>query len=213
MAFEIDFLVSHDAETIITELKRVAVELGKPTLSAADIDTHSRVTYDIVRKQFGGLRNALIAAGLAPGRFTNASDVDLIKLVAEVWEITRRESGRRPRTGDLIRYGIPVSAMTIIKRFGSWKNAMVAAAQWSQLASGGAAPEGLKVQTIRRVIPVATRYLILKRDTYRCQICNRAGVELEVDHIVPVSQGGSDNVDNLQTACRDCNRGKGGQLQ
>jgi hypothetical protein len=210
MAFEIDFLVSHDAESIIAELKRVAAELGKPTLSAVDIDTHSRVKYHMVLKQFGGLRKALVAAGLAPSRFTNSSDDELLQLVADVWKMTLRDAGRRPRTGDLIKYGIPVSAITIIKRFGSWKKALVATAQRS---SGESVPAGLKVESVRRVIPVAKRFLIMKRDKYRCRICNRSGVELEVDHIVPVSQGGSDRMDNLQTACRDCNRGKGGQLQ
>jgi len=33
-------------------------------------------------------------------------------------------------------------------------------------------------------------------------------VVLEVDHIKPVSSGGSNDTDNLITACFDCNRGK-----
>jgi 5-methylcytosine-specific restriction endonuclease McrA len=36
----------------------------------------------------------------------------------------------------------------------------------------------------------------------------RSAIELEVDHKVPVAQGGSDALDNLQTLCVDCNRGK-----
>ena len=31
---------------------------------------------------------------------------------------------------------------------------------------------------------------------------------LEVDHITPVSKGGTDDIMNLVTSCRDCNRGK-----
>lgn len=64
----------------------------------------------------------------------------------------------------------------------------------------------------RSLLTPALRYKVLRRDGYRCQICGRSakdGVELEVDHIVPVSRGGKTEMSNLQTLCRECNRGKG----
>ncbi len=33
-------------------------------------------------------------------------------------------------------------------------------------------------------------------------------MKLEVDHIMPVSRGGSDDISNLQLLCFECNRGK-----
>jgi len=209
MAFEIDFLVEYDAASIIAELQRVATLLGKTNVSAQDLDAHGRVKYHMVAQHFGSLRRALEAAGLRPSRFTNATDEELLKLVADLWTITLRESGRRPRTIEVAKYGLPVAVATIIKRFGSWKRALLGAAN---LASGEAVA-GRRVASVRRAIPVGKRFLVIKRDRYRCKICNRSGVELEVDHIVPVSQGGSDRLDNLQTACLECNRGKGGKLQ
>lgn len=55
------------------------------------------------------------------------------------------------------------------------------------------------------------RFSIFKRDAFACQYCGRTPpvVVLEIDHIVAVSSGGKDNLDNLITACFDCNRGKG----
>jgi hypothetical protein len=53
------------------------------------------------------------------------------------------------------------------------------------------------------------RYQVLKRDR-RCQLCG-AGPEsspLQVDHIVPRSQGGTNEIENLQVLCAVCNRGK-----
>ncbi|MBW3608711.1 MAG: HNH endonuclease [Actinobacteria bacterium] len=47
-----------------------------------------------------------------------------------------------------------------------------------------------------------TRSMVLYRDASRCQLCNRAAVE--VDHIVPVAEGGSDRPSNLRSLCRDC---------
>lgn len=53
----------------------------------------------------------------------------------------------------------------------------------------------------------------MKRDKFRCTYCGKTGqdAELEIDHIVPVSKGGSHHVSNLTTACRECNQGKGSQ--
>lgn len=57
------------------------------------------------------------------------------------------------------------------------------------------------------------RFTVLMRDEFRCQYCGRspktdADVILEVDHIIPRSNGGLDTITNLVTACRECNQGK-----
>ena len=49
---------------------------------------------------------------------------------------------------------------------------------------------------------------ILKRDDYTCAYCGSRGGILEVDHIHPVSKGGSHEDVNLTTACLPCNRSK-----
>lgn len=72
-----------------------------------------------------------------------------------------------------------------------------------------------KRQNERSKMTLSLRYDILARDNFRCCVCGRSsdsGVELEVDHIVPISKGGETTYENLQTLCRDCNRGKGAKL-
>lgn len=49
---------------------------------------------------------------------------------------------------------------------------------------------------------------VFKRDDYTCRYCGKKGGILEVDHIVPFSKGGSDDLSNLATSCRHCNRQK-----
>lgn len=49
---------------------------------------------------------------------------------------------------------------------------------------------------------------IFSRDGNRCKHCG-ATDNLTIDHITPVSKGGSDNPENLQTLCRSCNSKKG----
>lgn len=54
------------------------------------------------------------------------------------------------------------------------------------------------------------RFQALQRDAFTCQYCGRKApdVVLEVDHVIPRSSGGSDSLENLRTACRECNQGK-----
>ncbi len=62
----------------------------------------------------------------------------------------------------------------------------------------------------RKPLSKSVRFEVFKRDSFTCQYCGRTApdVILEVDHIVPVAKGGTDEILNLVTSCRECNRGK-----
>lgn len=53
-----------------------------------------------------------------------------------------------------------------------------------------------------------TRFEVLRRDNYTCRYCRSDNNELTIDHVVPVSLGGSDKPENLVACCKDCNAGK-----
>lgn len=62
----------------------------------------------------------------------------------------------------------------------------------------------------RRKLSDKKRFMVMERDGFKCRYCGATADEarLEVDHVVPVSKGGGDDMDNLVTACRECNSGK-----
>jgi HNH endonuclease len=64
----------------------------------------------------------------------------------------------------------------------------------------------------RLPIPKRIRFAVFKRDGFTCQYCGAhpPDVILEIDHIEPISEGGSNDESNLATACTSCNRGKAG---
>ncbi|OUL33076.1 hypothetical protein BV372_17795 [Nostoc sp. T09] len=60
-------------------------------------------------------------------------------------------------------------------------------------------------------MPLSIRFAVLQRDDHKCVSCGQSPpqVTLEVDHKKPFSKGGSNDMNNLQTLCFHCNRGKG----
>ena len=61
-----------------------------------------------------------------------------------------------------------------------------------------------------RPISGSIRYEVLKRATFRCELCGISADEknLEVDHIHPKSLGGKDELTNFQALCYTCNASK-----
>ncbi|OGW37209.1 MAG: hypothetical protein A2Y97_11580 [Nitrospirae bacterium RBG_13_39_12] len=76
-----------------------------------------------------------------------------------------------------------------------------------------------RVPTLGRGISPQLRNEILERNGFTCQLCgagpgdrdpfnpNRK-LRLHIDHIVPISQGGSNDKDNLRVLCSVCNQGR-----
>jgi hypothetical protein len=48
------------------------------------------------------------------------------------------------------------------------------------------------------------RYEVLSRDEHKCQICLKSFPTLELHHLIPLKQNGSDSPDNLISVCRKC---------
>lgn len=64
----------------------------------------------------------------------------------------------------------------------------------------------------RRVAGPRLRFRVFQRDRFKCVFCGSSpdqdGVKLQADHVIPWSRGGLTVLENLRTACAECNVGK-----
>ena len=75
--------------------------------------------------------------------------------------------------------------------------------------------ETKKFRNITRNIPQETKYKVLRRDNCVCQICkkNISDEEINFDHIIPWSKGGSSDVSNIRLLCSECNKSRGNSFE
>ena len=61
-----------------------------------------------------------------------------------------------------------------------------------------------------RYIPFKIKMRVVRRDNYTCQHCGKhlKDDEVEFDHKIPISLGGSSEEHNIRLTCFDCNREK-----
>lgn len=65
----------------------------------------------------------------------------------------------------------------------------------------------------RKKFPKFSRDNIYERDKGKCQYCGHKVLrhEFSYEHVIPRSQGGQTNWENIVVACTDCNQKKGGR--
>jgi len=71
--------------------------------------------------------------------------------------------------------------------------------------------ESADIQQSREAIPEEIRFAVWRRDGGKCVKCG-SKKNLEFDHIIPVSKGGSNTERNIQILCEKCNREKSAKI-
>lgn len=222
------------ATELIEDIQSVAERLNKKTFNSNEYAKVGKYPKDLMFHRFGTWNSALIAAGLIPfdhplGSHNNKiSEYQCLEEIERIWI----ELGRQPTTTDIKQGLSKYSLHTFERRFGSWRKALeffvaymngeleveqpteneVTAQEKTALPQIENKDEF--VHKTKRDIGLRTRFLVMKRDDFKCCMCGRSpatthGLELHIDHIIPWSKGGETVIDNLQTLCSDCNLGKG----
>ena len=111
--------------------------------------------------------------------------------------------------------GLPVTARGIQYILGKLKiGRNLSEARRLGIATGRVTYEPLrkaiKSVELRKGISLKLRFEILKRDKFRCVLCGQDAKEtkLVIDHILPVTWGGTNDTANLRTTCSACNHGR-----
>lgn len=199
-------------EELLTDLRSVAVSLGKKTVGQKEYRQFGKYDDSTASNRFGSWNKALLAAGLAVSNEVNISDHRLFENLLVLWQ----HYGRQPRRAELARAPSTISQGPYSRRFGSWSAALAAFVEYAN-GSGGDAPLAQDAPVNRRETgrepSLRLRWRVLQSDRFTCRACGASPalspqVELHVDHIVPWSKGGMTVLENLQTLCSVCNLGK-----
>ena len=83
---------------------------------------------------------------------------------------------------------------------------------FERLAAKFSAEQSDSIKYERTRIPENVRIEVWRRDQGRCAGCG-SRENLEYDHIVPVSRGGSNTARNVELLCEVCNRSKSDRIK
>ncbi len=203
-------------QELIADVRRIASELNLLTLTIDLYNERGKYSSTTLTRRFGNWPKVLTLAELSPSRSPlNISHLELMKNLEKVWRIL----GKQPRYQDMNSPISDYSSGTYENRYGSWNQALevfvdeVTKADFEsrskvilpRIKGGG--------HQTSRSINYRLRYLVLRRDDFKCQYCGRSpsttpGLELELDHVVPWSAGGETTLENLRSSCSECNIGK-----
>lgn len=220
-------LISHievsDIE-LLEDLYNTAKNLGQNTITVTQYRQLGKHSSNLIIRRFDKWEIALLKAGLNPTGFRSSVTIqELLEEIERVWV----QLGRQPTTTDIKNGVSKFSRNSYTRKFGSWRKALE---HFIEYINGSEPLEEpiitskedtqkpvnhliVKPRETKRDINLRLRFLVMKRDNFRCCACGRSpattpGLELHIDHIKPWSKGGETTFDNLQTLCSDCNLGK-----
>ncbi len=137
------------------------------------------------------------------------SKQELFDNIKRVWDF----KGSQPFLKDMETEPSIICWGTYFNRFGSWQKALEEFVKYINSTDKIQYEEIINIKKSRKSINNSLRYDVMKRDNFKCCYCGKSpaidsNIILEIDHILPVSKGGTNDIENLKTICKECNIGK-----
>ena len=208
----------------INDMRRVAELLGKRTLTKTEYEDCGKYSASAIMRRFGFWSAAIKEAGLEKSRNLGITEEEFFSNMEMVWT----KLGRQPVGNDMRKPLSLYSGDAYSDRFGTWRKALERFVDYvngeTSVSSSreptpqdepgetlGPTPKNVAPRT--RNISWRLRFLVMRRDGFRCQNCGRSpatepGVVLHIDHDLAWSKGGPTTYDNLRTLCSKCNIAK-----
>lgn len=205
-------------DELVTDLKRVADEVNKKSVTRDVYDKKGKYHSTTYIRRFGSWYNALEKSGLEKTRTPmNLPEEELFKNLEEIWI----RLGRQPKYSEVSKPLSKYHVATYEHRFGGWRDALekfVTYINKEENISSEKSVENLETEPLSkhktsRTINWRLRFVVMKRDNFKCKNCGRSpatdqSIILHVDHIKAWANGGETVLENLQTLCSVCNIGK-----
>lgn len=224
-------------EVLLNDILCVAKLLNKDSITSEDYKRYGKYDVATICRRFSKWLNAIELVGLSPvdRRKPKISDEELFQDIERVWI----KLGRQPTMTDVRNGEFIYSQNAFARRFGGWRGALEAFISFinsndedtpkpyktdikpNKFEKKGAldthsheeVSSNNRKHKTRRDINLRLRFMVMRRDNFKCCICGRSpsttpGLELVIDHVYPWVKGGESTMDNLQTLCRECNSGK-----
>jgi len=212
------------ADDCINDIKRVASLLGTDCISTTDYKANGYFSVDLITRRVGSWKEAIKRAGLkiSSKYHETITEDELFENLEHLWERLGKQPSKNDFVKPLSRYSYP----PYVRRFGTYRKALEAFVtsfeKQKDIAEQGdsdklpASPDIMpttRVHKTSRTISWRMRFLVMRRDSFKCQLCGATpalmpGTMLVIDHLVPWTAGGETVMGNLQTLCEQCNGGK-----
>jgi len=203
-------------QQIVESLQALARERNRDTFTQKEYDSWKKrlLSSHQVAVIFGSWAKAMEKANLDPGWGFTKDPTEMVEIFMDCWEENDSAPNEKVFEQYLRKINSKYSVMVYKRYFGGYRRLIkkIIDFQSEKISEAQLTEKYIGRKKNRKMISAGRRHDVFKRDRYRCAICGKSSkeddIKLEVDHIIPVAEGGTDDLDNLQTLCIDCNRGK-----
>jgi hypothetical protein len=218
MKFELDeYHRKLSDEELIADLKRVAIKLGKDSVTRDEYKEQGKYSSRPFENRFGSWLKSLQAAGLKKNVDKNITEEELFSNLEEVWI----KLGKQPRYSNIKKLLSKYSTSPYEQRFGTWRKALEKFVEYINSEKQISFDEKIENPIEKpfekhkkpRSVNLRLRFIVMRRDKFKCKNCGQSpatdpSVVLHVDHIKAWAKNGKTELENLQTLCSKCNFGK-----
>jgi len=208
-------------DELVNDLKNTAQKLNQDFVTQEQQNEFGNFDSSNMAHRLGGWAKAHELANLKLSRHQKTrmwvSDDELFQNLEEIWTKLGHQPIQTDMFPPLSKYGAGIYK----KHFGTWMKALEKFVEYinaeENISSGHAikniAIEPATKHKTSRNINWRLRFIVMKRDNFKCQSCGRSpatdpSIVLHVDHKTAWAKSGETILENLQTLCSKCNLGK-----